>query len=136
MASRSSIREGETFALVGESGCGKTTLGRSIVRLQEPTGGRVLFQGTDIRTLSGQPLKAVRRDIQMIFQDPHSSLNPRMRVVDIVGEGLSVQGGWRREREEKVAELLASSACARITCTGIRTSSAGASDSASASRGR
>ena len=102
-----SIREGETFALVGESGCGKTTLGRSIVRLEEPTDGRVLFQGTDIRTLSGQPLKAVRRDIQMIFQDPHSSLNPRMRVVDLVGEGLAVQGGARRrEREEKVAELL------------------------------
>jgi peptide/nickel transport system ATP-binding protein/oligopeptide transport system ATP-binding protein len=102
-----SIREGETFALVGESGCGKTTLGRSIVRLEEPTDGRVLFQGTDIRTLSGKALKAVRRDIQMIFQDPHSSLNPRMRVVDLVGEGLAVQGGARRrEREEKVAELL------------------------------
>jgi oligopeptide/dipeptide ABC transporter ATP-binding protein len=102
-----SIREGETFALVGESGCGKTTLGRSIVRLEEPTDGRVLFQGADIRTLSGKALKAVRRDIQMIFQDPHSSLNPRMRVVDLVGEGLAVQGGAsRREREEKVAELL------------------------------
>jgi peptide/nickel transport system ATP-binding protein/oligopeptide transport system ATP-binding protein len=102
-----SIREGETFALVGESGCGKTTLGRSIMRLQEPTDGRVIFQGTDIRTLSGQALKTVRRDIQMIFQDPHSSLNPRMRVVDLVGEGLAVQGGARRrEREEKVAELL------------------------------
>ena len=101
-----SIRKGETFALVGESGCGKTTLGRSIVRLEEPTDGRVIFQGTDIRTLSGQALKAVRRDIQMIFQDPHSSLNPRMRVVDLVGEGLAVQGGGRRERDEKVAELL------------------------------
>jgi peptide/nickel transport system ATP-binding protein/oligopeptide transport system ATP-binding protein len=102
-----SIRQGETIALVGESGCGKTTLGRSVVRLEEPTEGRILFQGTDIRTLSGRALKNVRRDIQMIFQDPHSSLDPRMKVVDLVGEGLAVQGGVsRREREEKVAELL------------------------------
>jgi peptide/nickel transport system ATP-binding protein/oligopeptide transport system ATP-binding protein len=105
-----SIRQGETFALVGESGCGKSTLGRSIVRLEEPTDGRVLFQGADIRALSGRALKDVRRDIQMIFQDPHSSLDPRMKVVDLVGEGLAVQRGagrpGRREREEKVAELL------------------------------
>jgi oligopeptide/dipeptide ABC transporter ATP-binding protein len=102
-----SIRQGETFALVGESGCGKSTLGRSIVRLEEPTDGRVLFQGTDIRTQSGRALKDVRRDIQMIFQDPHSSLDPRMKVVDLVGEGLVVQGGVsRRKREESVAELL------------------------------
>jgi oligopeptide/dipeptide ABC transporter ATP-binding protein len=101
------IQEGETFGLVGESGCGKTTLGRSIMRLEEPTDGRIVFQGTDIRALSGRALKAVRRDIQMIFQDSQSSLNPRMRVVDLVGEGLVVQGGLRRrEREEKVAELL------------------------------
>jgi oligopeptide/dipeptide ABC transporter ATP-binding protein len=102
-----SIRQGETFALVGESGCGKSTLGRSIVRLEEPTDGRVLFQGTDIRAQSGRALKDIRRDIQMIFQDPHSSLDPRMKVVDLVGEGLKVQGRVsRREREEKVAELL------------------------------
>ncbi|HEY1706553.1 MAG TPA: dipeptide ABC transporter ATP-binding protein [Trebonia sp.] len=105
-----SIRQGETFALVGESGCGKSTLGRSIVRLEEPTEGRVVFQGTDIASLSGRELKNVRRDIQMIFQDPHSSLDPRMKVVDLVGEGLAVQRGAgrvsRREREEKVAELL------------------------------
>jgi peptide/nickel transport system ATP-binding protein/oligopeptide transport system ATP-binding protein len=102
-----SIRQGETFALVGESGCGKSTLGRSIVRLEEPTDGRILFQGTDIRAQSGRALKDVRRDIQMIFQDPHSSLDPRMKVVDLVGEGLVVQGGVsRREREERGAELL------------------------------
>jgi oligopeptide/dipeptide ABC transporter ATP-binding protein len=101
------IQEGETFGLVGESGCGKTTLGRSIMRLEEPTGGRIVFQGTDITTLSRQALKSVRRDIQMIFQDSQSSLNPRMRVIDLVGEGLVVQKRLKRqEREEQVAELL------------------------------
>jgi oligopeptide/dipeptide ABC transporter ATP-binding protein len=101
------IQEGETFGLVGESGCGKTTLGRSIMRLEEPTGGRIIFQGTDITTLSRHALKPVRRDIQMIFQDSQSSLNPRMRVIDLVGEGLVVQKRLKRqEREEQVAELL------------------------------
>jgi oligopeptide/dipeptide ABC transporter ATP-binding protein len=101
------IQEGETFGLVGESGCGKTTLGRSIMRLEEPTGGRIIFQGTDITTLSRHALKPVRRDIQMIFQDSQSSLNPRMQVIDLVGEGLVVQKRLKRqEREEQVAELL------------------------------
>lgn len=101
------IQEGETFGLVGESGCGKTTLGRSIMRLEEPTGGRIIFQGTDIRTLSRKALKSVRQDIQMIFQDSQSSLNPRMQVIDLVGEGLVVQKRLKRqEREEQVAELL------------------------------
>jgi oligopeptide/dipeptide ABC transporter ATP-binding protein len=101
------IQEGETFGLVGESGCGKTTLGRSIMRLEEPTGGRIVFQGTDITNLSRKALKSVRRDIQMIFQDSQSSLNPRMRVIDLVGEGLVVQKRLKRqEREEQVAELL------------------------------
>jgi oligopeptide/dipeptide ABC transporter ATP-binding protein len=101
------IRQGETFALVGESGCGKSTLGRSIVRLEEPTDGRILFEGKDIVTQSRRRMRDVRREVQMIFQDPHSSLDPRMKVVDLVGEGLAVRGGTSRaEREDKVAELL------------------------------
>jgi oligopeptide transport system ATP-binding protein len=101
------IQRGETFALVGESGCGKTTLGRSLLRLIEPTDGKIVFGGTDISALSQDELRPVRRRMQIIFQDPFGSLNPRMPVSDIIGEGLLAQGVRdRRKRDKKVEDSL------------------------------
>lgn len=106
------IREGETFGLVGESGCGKTTTGRCIVRAIEPTSGEILFtrrDGTEVNipALEKEELKALRREIQMIFQDPYSSLNPRMTLLQIVGEPLVVNNVAKgKELEDRVAELL------------------------------
>ena len=98
------IRRGETFGLVGESGCGKTTLGRSILRLERPRSGQVLFDGEEVLTLPPGRLKQVRRNMQAIFQDPHGSLDPRMKVRDLIAEGLVVQGLLRRdERDARVA---------------------------------
>jgi oligopeptide transport system ATP-binding protein len=101
------INEGETVGLVGESGCGKTTLGRTIVRLYEPTAGEIRFQGENVAELAG---KAFRRQAQMIFQDPVGSLNPRMTVGHIVGEPLRVHRlcANRQEERDRVAELLRS----------------------------
>ena len=102
-----SIERGETFGLVGESGSGKTTTGRCILRLIEPTGGEVLFDGRDVLTLSRGDLRRARRDMQIVFQDPYSSLNPRMRVADIVEEPLVIHKlGSKAERRARVKELV------------------------------
>ena len=101
------ILRGETLGLVGESGCGKSTVGRCLLRLIEPTGGQVLFEGRDVLGLGRADLRELRREMQIIFQDPYASLNPRMSVLGIVSEPLKIHGlGKKSERAERVAELL------------------------------
>ena len=103
------IYEGETFGLGGESGSGKSTTGRTVIRLNNPTGGEVLFDGQDVMKIKGKkPLADFRREVQMVFQDPYASLNPRMKVRDIIAEGIDINGLAKNEKErnDRVDELL------------------------------
>ena len=102
------IKKGETLGLVGESGCGKSTTGRTILRLLEASAGKIIFDGKDVLSMDKKELRSIRKEMQIIFQDPYASLNPRMTVADIVGEPLDIHNlvSNKKEKKEKVKELL------------------------------
>ena len=128
------LHAGETLGVVGESGCGKSTLGRLLMRLEEPTEGTVDFDGVEMYSQSKKEMRRLRRDIQIVFQDPYTSLNPRKTVGDIVGEPFEIhpEVAPKGERKRKVQDLLALVGLTRSTSTAIRTSSPVVSASGSA----
>jgi peptide/nickel transport system ATP-binding protein len=131
------VKRGSIVGLVGESGSGKTTVGRTLLRLTEPTGGRAMFDGVDLFALPARDMQAYRRRLQIVFQDPMSSLNPRLRVGDIVGEGLQTLASCRPAGAASASpNCWRRSACVPSTQRGFRTNSPAASANASASRGR
>ena len=131
------IERGETVGLVGESGCGKSTVGRAMLRLYEPTGGRVLFEGVDVTHMSESQMRPLRRRMQMVFQDPFASLNPRHSVGRTIAEPLRVHGIAKgAEATRAFARSSRSWGCRQTPRTGIRTSSRAASGRGSVSRAR
>ncbi|MEE0440904.1 MAG: ATP-binding cassette domain-containing protein, partial [Thomasclavelia sp.] len=102
------VKVGETFGIVGESGCGKSTMGKSVIRLIEPTDGKVILDGQDFTALKGKELKKARENIKLIFQDPYASLNPRMTVKDIIGEPIDIAKIYKtkKERDDRIIEVM------------------------------